>query len=288
MTNRRHYLGVLLLLAGGVACKDEPSSSLGVQHIAGQTGDEGARPWSPGGADSDSVCPFSETVEKLASLDEDTELGFSAADILTLVSGNREARVRYNARPVVGDYLDYALQVTPGGLDEALRLELSHDGSAPRYRARTSTASDGGMPAYCRGQLELDVTVELRSESGALDERWWGTLTASDASQAVVSLEAPTWRGRLPKQPDRDEGRFVNAQEGSLDVVDSADPGSKLAWVDVVLRFRSEAVDGSVNGWVQNSTGGAFVVPQRVDDNDETGWIGVIGDGYYRRSGVDD
>jgi hypothetical protein len=92
----------------------------------------------------------------------------------------------------------------------------------------------------------------------------------------------------LPKQPDRDEGRFVNAQEGSLDVVDSADPGSKLAWVDVVLRFRSEAVDGSVNGWVQNSTGGAFVVPQRVDDNDETGWIGVIGDGYYRRSGVDD
>jgi hypothetical protein len=160
-------------------------------------------------------------------------------------------------------------------------LVLTPDGSSPRYRTRIRLVPDGGALAYCRDQLELGVTVELRSESGALDERWSGTLKASDASEAVVLLQAPTWRGRLPNQPGRDEGDFVNAQEGTLDVVDANDPGSVLAWVDVLLRFRTGAIDGSVNGWVQTAAGGAFVLPQAADDRDEAGWMGVVGDGFY-------
>lgn len=288
MTNERRLLGVLCLLAASAACKEGPSFGDGDQHIAGQTGDEGATPWRPGGGSTDnSECPLGETTEELASLDADTKLGFSAADILAFAAGSHEARVRWNARPAMADFLDYEVQVAPGDLDEALRSTLGHDGSAARYRARISTAADGGVPAYCRGQLELGVTVELRSDSGALDERWRGTLTASEASEAVVSFEAPTWRGRLPNQPDRDEGHFVNAQEGSLNVVDAADPGSELAWVGVLLRIREGAIDGSVNGWVQTSRGGAFIVPQLSDHNDAAGWIGVVGNGFYRRFGVE-
>lgn len=177
----------------------------------------------------------------------------------------------------------YAVRVAPGGLDEPLSVALSHDGSPPLYRERVpaGAVSDGGTSAACRGQVELGVTVELRSESGALDELWRGTLMASEATEARVLLQAPTWRGRLPRQPDRDEGYFLNAQEGSLEVVDVNDRGSMLAWVDVLLRFRPGAIDGSVNGWVQTGDGGAFLMPQLADQNDSTGWIGVVGEGYY-------
>lgn len=140
---------------------------------------------------------------------------------------------------------------------------------------------DAGTPAYCLGQLELGVTVGLRSDSGAFDEHWRGRLTASDVSEARLLLQAPTWRGRLPGQPDRNEGNFLNAQEGSLDVIDANDPGSALAWVDVVVRFRTDSVNGSVNGWVQTADGGAFLMPQLTGERDAAGWIGVIGDGYY-------
>jgi hypothetical protein len=164
----------------------------------------------------------------LASLEQDTELGFSAADVLTVVTGDHEARVHWNAAPRTPGFTGFQVQVTPGDVDERVRLTLAHDGSAPRYRTRTPVGLDAGAGS-CPGQLELGVSVELRSEGGALDEQWSGTLKASDASEAVVVLGAPTWRGRLPTQPDRDQGHFVNAQQGSLDVIDAAAPGSKLA-----------------------------------------------------------
>lgn len=292
MADERLSVGLLLLLAGSGACKADSTPALaepgasgdsGGGVLAGQTGDEGATPWTPGGPSNDSACPLSATAEALASLDEEVGLGFSANDLLAFAGGSHEARVRWNARAAVGDYLDYAVHVTPGGLDEPLQVTLSHDASPPRYRTRTQIDPfpDGGVPRYCRGQLELGVTVELRSQSSALDESWRGTLSASDGSEATIVLQAPTWRGRLPRQPDRDDAYFPNAQTGSLDVVDANDPGSVLAWVDVVLRFRTEAIDGSVNGWVQTADGGAFVLPQLADPSDSAGWIGVIGDGHY-------
>jgi len=291
MANERYFRGFLLLLAGSAACKGDPASlaepGLGEDTnaaIAGQTGDEGATPWTPGGASSDNTaCPLSEAAEALASLEAQNELGFSAADILAFAGGGREARLHWNAQPVVSDYLDYAVRVTPPDLDEALRVTLSPDGSPPRFRTRTHVSSepDAGAPPDCGGQLELGVTVELRSDSAALDERWRGTLTATEASEARVILQAPTWRGRLPRQPDRDEAYFPNAQQGSLDVVDANDRGSVLAWLDLQLRFRPDAIDGSVNGWVQTADGGAFLMPQLADQGDGAGWFGVIGDGYY-------
>ncbi|MEY4551161.1 MAG: hypothetical protein RL685_7356 [Pseudomonadota bacterium] len=270
-----------MLLAGSAACNSASSGLLdqpgAIPRTAGQTGDEGVKPWRPGGGTGDSECPLNETAQALASLEEDTELGFSAADILTFVAGSQEARVHWNAAPLTL-FTSFEVQVTPGNLDETLRLTLAHDGSAPRYRSRLLPPYDA--PA-CRGQIELGVTVELRTESGALEEQWSGTLKAADASEAVILLGAPTWRGRLPRQPDRDEGYFLNAQEGTLAVIDAADPGSKLAWVDVLLRFRTGAIDGSVNGWVQTAAGGAFVLPQLSDSRDAAGWIGVIGEGFY-------
>lgn len=290
MANERYFRGFLLLLACSAACKGDSASALGepgpgedINARAGQTGDEGATPWTPGSARNDSACPLSTTAEPLASLEAQSELGFSAADVLAVAGGGHDARVHWNARPVVQDFLAYVVQVTPSNVDEALRVTLTPDGSPPRYRTRPfiGAVSDAGAPAYCRGQIELGVTVELRSGSGALDERWLGTLTSSDASEARVLLQAPTWRGRLPRQPDRDEAYFPNAQAGSLDVVDADDPGSVLAWVDLLLRFRTDAIDGSVNGWVQTADGGAFLMPQLSDQRDGAGWFGVIGDGYY-------
>lgn len=271
-----HSLGPWLLLAASAACNSASSGS----RSAGQTGDEGVKPWRPGGGTPNSTCPLSDTAQALGSLEVDTELGFSAADVLSFVAGSHETRVHWNAAPQTPDFTGYQVQVTPADVDERLHLTLTHDGSAPRYRTRIPATFDAGAGS-CPGQLELGVSVELRSESGALAEQWSGTLTASEASEAVVVLGAPTWRGRLPRQPDRDEGYFLNAQQGSLDAVDAADPGSKLAWVDVLLRVRSGAIDGSVNGWVQTAAGGAFVLPQQSDSDDAAGWMGVIGEGFY-------
>ncbi len=293
MANERYLRGLLLLLVGTAACRADSTSPLGGpgpgedidSSIAGQTGDEGgATPWTPrGGASNDTDCPLSETAELLASLEAQSELGFSAADLLGFAGAPRATGLHWNARPLVSDYLDSPLLVTPGDLDERLQVTLSPDGSPPRYRPRVRTGPllDAGTPGYCPGQLELGVTVELRSESRALDERWRGTLTAFDASEAIVLLQAPTWRGRLPGQPARDEAYFPNAQAGSFDVVDESDPGSVLAWIDVLLRFRSDAMDGSVNGWVQTTDGGAFLMPVIVEPSDSAGWFGVIGAGYY-------
>jgi hypothetical protein len=276
MINERRSLGLLLLLAGSAACNEaEPGGDVD-QRIAGQTGDEGA--WEPSRPAGDTDCGL--RAAKAVALEEVTEIGASAADILGFAGGSHEARVHWNARPVLFDFVDFAVQVTPGDLDETLRLTLEHDGSPPRYRASFGLGLDAA-PAYCHDQLELDVVVELRSQSGALDERWLGLLTASDASEAVVVLQAPTWRGRLPRQPERDEGHFVNALEGSLDAVDANDPGSRLAWVDLMLRIRTDAIDGSVNGWIRHSDGGAFVMPHQSDHRDTAGWLGVIGDGFY-------
>jgi hypothetical protein len=186
---------------------------------------------------------------------------------------------------VTSDFTDYVVQVMPGDLDERLTLTLSHDGSSPSYRAPVAYDGDAGTTG-CRGRLELGVMVDLRSDSGALDERWWGVLTASDLSEAVVTLHAPTWRGRLPNQPDRDQGNFVNELEGTLDAVDAADPGSEFAWVYILLRFAEGDIDGSVNGWIQDSNGGAFRMPQTNAD-DKSAWIGVIGDGSFEPVGGD-
>ncbi len=233
MFSSRCFLGLTLLLAGllvgGAACNSGSSGSLNesgaMPRTAGQTGDEGARPWRPGGGTSDSECPLSSAAQELGSLEESSELGFSAADLLSFVAGDHDPRVHWNERPLTLEFSDFEVRVTPAGVDEALRLTVAHDGSLPRYRTRFVPGRDAGVPADCRGQLELGVTVELRSDSGALAEQWSGTLKASEVTEAVILLGAPTWRGRLPTQPDRDEGHFVNAQEGTLEVSDAADPG---------------------------------------------------------------
>jgi hypothetical protein len=288
MNKARRTLGLALSLCGLLsgACSEQDSApepettdgkgnGSGDERAAGQTGDEGVSSWTPpGGVTARSCLAWAEPAA-LDSLDSDTELGFSAADILGFVAGSHEAKVQWNAEPTT-DY--YALQVTPTG-EDSLTVTIDHDGEAASYRGRV--VPDGGTaPADCRGELALGLNVTLRSESGALDERWSGTLAADQVSEARVLLRAPVWRGRFPNQPDRDEAHFDNALEGSLDVIDADDPGSAFAWIDVVLRVRPDAVDGSVAGWVQNSEGGAFVVPNG-GGSDQAGWIGVIDDGYH-------
>ncbi|MDH5676655.1 MAG: hypothetical protein OEZ06_31345 [Myxococcales bacterium] len=292
MTSARTTLGAVLLwiLLGTVGCdsagtKKSEQPEVGQDKTlasAGQTGDEGQKPWSPGGAVTDRSCVPSGQTQALDSLEDDTDLGFSAADILDLVGGTQEAQVHWNAEPFTEFY---AVQVTPSDLDETLELTLSHDSAPPRYRSTLWPDSDAGLPLHCpKGQLELGVNVKLRSASGTLDEQWWGALVSADVDEAIVVLQAPTWRGRLPNQPDRDEAFFPNALAGKLEVVDGDDPGSALAWIDLSLRMTSNAIDGSVNGWVQDSSGGAFLLPQGDTHEgrpESDGYIGVIGDGFY-------
>lgn len=138
MVNARQHLAsrlfLLPLLAWSAGCDGNTSSTHGepdmgrglTNRVGGQTGDEGQAPWTPSMGPSMAICAEFRSPEVL-ELEQDSELGFSAADILGFVAGNHQAHVRWNARPPTAGY---AVRVTPGGVDETLQVTIRPRGRA--------------------------------------------------------------------------------------------------------------------------------------------------------------
>jgi hypothetical protein len=130
-------------------------------------------------------CPAGDSTV-LASVDTDTPLGFSAADILAFAGGSHEVTIRWNP----SEFASYG----PESGDHALTITLSHDDGEIRFVEPKENNGDGDnhlgslLPtAPCSEWLEIDVTVTLKSDGGALDESFETTLMARSPLQAIAS-----------------------------------------------------------------------------------------------------
>jgi len=140
-------------------------------------------------------------VEPLSGLDATTALGFTAADMLALAAESGEIAIGWRE---TGADLTYG----PESGEGTLEIAVTPKGTAPRFvdqRPRTST-SGGPEPALgeigtigtiCPDLLELDVSVQLKSGGGALDERFDGVLRSTSGRVARVykQLDASALRG---------------------------------------------------------------------------------------------
>jgi hypothetical protein len=176
-------------LAGGVACSTEERGS--------ESG------------------PCMESSTELASVNAQSELGISAADVLRHANGTHTTNLRWNGDDA-GASVELELEVTPNG----------------EYAYVQSTVTDrfGADVVYdCPSRVEVDVDVRIRSKDGLLREIFGGVLTSTERGEATFEsgLRADEARGGLMISVANGEAATLNlaaqfrecSTTGSLSVV---------------------------------------------------------------------
>jgi hypothetical protein len=208
----------------------------------GQTGGEDAvPPRLPFPAASNDACPLEGTPMVLASIDEVTPAGFSAASVLRYAEGTFNEPLDFDLRPGGGWDPSTPLSIKPAG-DESLEIEIRYAGGELRYFAA------------CGGHLYIDVQVSLRTPSGALDESIDGVLMASSASEARVwlrfhtaSVEVARAAGGISYIPVPP----VQPLAGDLSVTATNRSGRhRLVFMELWLTLSELGVNGYLDGWI--------------------------------------
>src|SRR5262245_36969972 len=132
--------------------------------------------------------------QELASLDAPSPLGFSAQDMLALAP-QTELNLEWPDRAAAG------VSYGPESGVTKISIEVTPRTDKPRWNDRSPKQSSSGGPEPalgtldggdgCPDQLELDVSVRLRSAGGALDEQLETTLIAQNAQFARVYQQLP-------------------------------------------------------------------------------------------------
>lgn len=162
--------------------------------LAGDTkGTHGGTPNS--GEDIYGSC--AETKHALASLDAQTPLGFSAADVLAFAEGEHTTAIRWQSGATV--------ELAPEHGEHMLTLAVTRSGE-PRYTTYKEQTAGPTVPDGSKGghstaildiagpscasmnAVEVDVAVTLKSDAGALDESLTGTLRATSKLWATIDL----------------------------------------------------------------------------------------------------
>lgn len=128
-------------------------ASLGV----GCTGDKDT-------ADEGAALGCTETPDEL-SIEEESPLGFAGRSITTIAGGDHSATLTY----ATGETAELTVSVA------------YRDGDIRYIDSEPETSSGGVAPAIaaeCPDRLEVDVSLELATDDGALAEAWEGTLIA--------------------------------------------------------------------------------------------------------------
>lgn len=176
----------------------------------GQTGGEvGAESGTGGGG---AVLDGSSCDEDATELgpNEVSPLGFSAADVLVLAEGSREATLTW----IPDEVTSVETTLEPGTTEVTLGVEAT--GAATFVDASPpSSGSSGGMLDLgwnCPDRVDVPVTVTLITADGAFDERLPGILSATSASSATLGV---------PIDLDQLEGTFsfeVVSPEGGVPI----------------------------------------------------------------------
>ncbi len=223
--------------------------------VGGQTGGEDAVPPSlPFPGASRNACAVAATPTVLASIDETSPAGFSAATVLQYAEGTFNEPLHFFRQP--NDWFSSTpLSIEPGG-DETLEVEIRYAGGELRYFAPAPETS-----SICRGRLEIDVQVTLRTPSGALDERIDGALMASSASAAQLWLRFHTSAVQLAEQPVHLELPVVAVHRlsGDLSVTGMDDDGrQQLAFIELWLTLSELGASGDLDGWIYGQDRGGL------------------------------
>ena len=181
----------------------------------------------------------------LASLDAESPLGFSAADVLALAAGPIEVDLQWpNAQ---------MLEYGPESGTSKLLIELTPRGDKPRFNDRSPKMSSGGAgpaidigsvgPGSCPDQLEIDVSVHFKTAGGAFDERFDATLIAGSTRFARLyqSLPAAKLQGEF-------DARLGNAAASELESLQFSMSFSELgATGDMYLGFTLDSGSGGAS-----------------------------------------
>ena len=164
-------------------------------------------------------------------LDEQSPLGFTANDTLTLAQGEHSAAFEW--LPAM------AFPYGPESGASAVRVTVTSSG-APRYgleaaplREKAHVATDD-VTMFCRDHLELPVVVTLSTSGGAFAERFSATLTASEPARASLSRSLP-----------------AETLSGGFALND----GEPFERVEVTLSFAEQAFSGSLQALIERTFG---------------------------------
>lgn len=146
---------------------------------------------------------------------------FTADDILELVERTHQATIHW--MPEDG------ATVGPESGDHALYVTVLRASDRARDFAPATTAIGHGT--RCEHWLELDVTIALQTDDGALNEAIEGTLYASDPRVAYFRASAGD-----------------DAFGGALEVAVANENGAKLSRFDLDLVFAEAGVSGTLTG----------------------------------------
>lgn len=173
MTILRFTSGVLLLctlaacaksnVRGGSIDEAEPSPFSQVSPIEGLT----------------EICAEGSSTD--IPLDEVTEAGFSAEDVLAYAEGEHHESIRW-LKPE-------ELRIGPESGDGEVTIAIER--ASERAKDFRPTTDEIGLGARCQPWILVDVIVTIQSEGGALNERFTATLFAPDRRAAYVRATTP-------------------------------------------------------------------------------------------------
>lgn len=237
----------------------------------GQTGDEDALPKVPiPGVNQDTACPEEPTAIEVTSIDEVTLGGFSASDILQYAEGEFEKPLYWHEQPE--DIWDGAPihDISPRGDDPVVGIEIAYEEGKVRYYPPISPNPTPNT--VCRGRLEIDVRVSLKTNDDAFNENVDAVLVARHP--AAASINVAFYSANIEPEYSRVLGRddeptpLLHPIAGDLDISSSYDGGEILAFVSVYLLFSELGSNGRIEAWMYSQQGSLR----------STGDIGTIGD----------
>lgn len=256
---------VLLLALAAGAC--------GGGQAGGQTGDEDALPHiripQPVG---DVSCLQQEPPVVLFDLDDD-RAGFTPRTALDLVTGSFRPSLTWHATPL--QEWDAPREIMPPvPQTEPLELQVARAGEVRFIGPNTQTC----------GHLEIDVQVTVKTESGALNERFDAILRAYSNADAWLEFQlySPAFEFDEPRAREDLPPLTVAPLSGALSIrmplmyqppgtpeEDVDDPASyslsesaELAAVVATLVFHPSGVEGRLEAWMYGRQSGVLSLAQ--------------------------
>ncbi len=132
-------------------------------------------------------------------VDEPSSLGFTAIDILQFSDGSHSGVLRWSDATEA----NLTIIVEHSGVTNHLTRAWNDD-----QENLTSGLSDSD----CSDQMELELTVTMRTDDGSLDETWMLSLYAETAMEASLSQTLTSFNGSLDIRSFTPAGEFDDLQ----------------------------------------------------------------------------
>ncbi|MGD8858522.1 MAG: hypothetical protein PVI30_00820 [Myxococcales bacterium] len=171
--------------------------------------------------------------------DEMTPLGFTAGEVLDFVVGEHTETLTWHELAIAS--------YGPEQGEQGLTVEVTHDGGELRYVELAADTGGAEIFASCPPRLELDVEIGLRTDGGALDERFEATLRARSPLLATYFTRPDPHMlgGSFAIEEVREEG-YELAQ---LELRMQFSPYGTAGWLTPVFERRTaDAVSAAAGG----------------------------------------